>query len=114
MFGLCRYKNALGKPGKGIHSFRIANIAVADGLLTSLSERTFRIICDNVEEIITVNEDEIIRAMRLIWERMKIIIEPSSAVPLAVVLKNSRKFKSSRIAIILSGGNVDLGNLPWK
>jgi threonine dehydratase len=87
---------------------------IADGLLTSLSERTFKIISKNVDEIITVSEDEIVSSMRLIWERMKIIIEPSSAVPLAVVLQNREKFKSSRIAIILSGGNVDLGNLPWK
>jgi threonine dehydratase len=81
---------------------------IADGLLTSLGDKTFPIIRDNVKEIITVNDEEIIHAMRLIWERMKIIIEPSCAVPFAAVLKEKAKFKGKRVGIILSGGNVDL------
>lgn len=80
---------------------------IADGLLTSLGDKTFPIIKDHVERIITVSESEIVAAMRLIWERMKIIVEPSGAVPLAAVLKDN-SFKGKRVGIILSGGNVDL------
>ena len=86
---------------------------VADGLRTTLGEKTFEILSKELEEIITVEEEEIIQAMRLIWERMKIIIEASCAVPLAAVLKNKERFKNQRIGIILTGGNVDLGNLPF-
>jgi threonine dehydratase len=87
---------------------------IADGLLTSLSERTFKIISKYVDDIFTCKEESIIAAMRLVFERMKIVIEPSSAVPLAVVLENPEKFKRQRIGIILSGGNVDLLRLPFK
>lgn len=82
--------------------------SVADGLLTSLGEKTFNIIRNEVKEIITATDTEIISAMRLVWERLKIIIEPSAAVPLAVVLKAKEKFHGRRIGIIFSGGNVDL------
>jgi threonine dehydratase len=81
---------------------------IADGLLTSLGDKTFPIIRENVKEIITVTDEEIIAAMRLIWERLKIIIEPSCAVPFAAVLKDKSKFLGKRVGIILSGGNVDL------
>jgi threonine dehydratase len=81
---------------------------IADGLLTTLGDKTFPIIRDHVKEIITVTDDEIIAAMRLIWERMKIIIEPSCAVPFAAVLKSKEKFAGKKVGIILSGGNVDL------
>lgn len=81
---------------------------MADGLLTSLSPRTFLIIEEHVEDIITVSEKEIMEAMKLVWERMKIIIEPSSAVPVAAVLKSKIIFKNKRTGIIISGGNVDL------
>ena len=81
---------------------------IADGLLTSLGDKTFPIISKFVTEIITVSEDEIISAMRLIWERMKIIVEPSSSVTLAAVLKEKEKFRKKRIGIVLSGGNVDI------
>lgn len=81
---------------------------IADGLLTNLSEKTFAIIREHVQEILTTNDKEIIDAMRLIWERMKIIVEPSCAVPLAALLKNKDKFNGKRVGIILSGGNVDL------
>ncbi len=86
---------------------------IADGLLTSLSDKTFEIIRNNVEEIITVSDEEIIFAMRMIWERMKIIVEPSAAVTLAAVLKQKSKFAGKKTALILSGGNVDLKNLPF-
>ena len=86
---------------------------IADGLLTSLGSLTFPIIKKYVDKIITVNEIEIIEAMKLIWERMKIIIEPSSAVPFAAVLGNKSDFQNKRIGIIISGGNVDLDKIPW-
>jgi len=81
---------------------------IADGLLTTLGDKTFPIIYENVKEIITVTDEEIIAAMRLIWERLKIIVETSCAVPFAAVLKSKEKFKDMRVGIILSGGNVDL------
>ncbi|MDX2045568.1 MAG: pyridoxal-phosphate dependent enzyme [Chitinophagaceae bacterium] len=84
---------------------------IADGLLTNLCEKTFAIIKENVKDIITVTDEEITAAMRLIWERMKIIVEPSGAVPLAAVLKNLDKFSGKRMGIILSGGNADLEKL---
>ncbi|MTI19550.1 threonine/serine dehydratase [Fulvivirga sp. RKSG066] len=86
----------------------------ADGLLTTLGDKTFGIIKDNVGDILLVNESEIIQAMRLIWERMKIIIEPSCAVPFAALLRNKDLFKGKKVGIILSGGNVDLGKLPFE
>lgn len=86
---------------------------IADGLLTTLGPINFEIIKKHVQSIITVDDNEIIAAMRLIWERMKIIVEPSCAVPLAVVLNNKEAFESRRVGIILSGGNVDLGKLPF-
>ena len=82
--------------------------SIADGLLTKLGDKTFPIIQENVKEIITVTDEEIIAAMRLIWERLKIIVETSAAVPFAAVLKDKVKFKDKRIGIILTGGNVDL------
>jgi len=86
---------------------------IADGLKTQLGVINFSIIQKHVSEIIRVEEQEIIDAMRLIWERMKIIIEPSCAVPFAALLKEKEKFKHKKMGIILSGGNVDLGNLPF-
>lgn len=86
---------------------------IADGLRTSLGELTFSIIRRLVREIITVSEQGIREAMRLMWERMKIVVEPSSAVPLAAVLKEKTRFSSKRVGIIVSGGNVDLDRLPW-
>lgn len=86
---------------------------IADGLKTNLGEKTFPIIQSLVEEIITVSEEEIVNAMRLIWERLKIIIEPSCAVPFAAVLQQPEKFKNLNVGIILTGGNVDVENLPF-
>ena len=81
---------------------------IADGLMTTLSERTLEIIKAHVADILLVSEDEIKAALRLVYERMKIIIEPSCAVPLAAVLKNAELFKGKKVGIILTGGNVDL------
>ncbi|RLD56098.1 MAG: threonine/serine dehydratase, partial [Bacteroidetes bacterium] len=86
---------------------------IADGLLTSLGSLTFPIIKENVHSIITVSEESIVEAMKLIWERTKLIVEPSSAVPLAAILENKKEFFKQRIGIIISGGNVDLEHLPW-
>ena len=88
-------------------------VTVADGLLTGLSELTFSIIRKNVDEIYTVKEDSIIDCMLLVWERMKIIIEPSSATVLAVIKENPQVFKGKRIGLIISGGNVDFRKLPF-
>jgi threonine dehydratase len=87
---------------------------VADGLLTSLSELTFSIIRENTDDIYTVSEASILYAMRLIWQRMKIIIEPSSAVPVAVMLEHKDQFAGKKVGIIISGGNCDLSNLPFQ
>ncbi len=86
---------------------------LADGLLTSLGTRNFPILQELVAEILLVNDDEMIAAMRLIWERMKIIVEPSCAIPLAAVLKHPDQFAGKKVGIILSGGNVDLEKLPF-
>ncbi len=86
---------------------------IADGLLTSLGEPNFEIIREKVDQIITVSEESIVVAMRMVWERMKLIIEPSAAVTLAVLLENKADFKNLRIGLILSGGNVDLTKLPF-
>lgn len=87
---------------------------IADGLKASLKELTWHFISRQVTEIITVTEKEIIEAMRNIWERMKMIIEPSSAVAVAAVIKNRDVFAGARVGVILSGGNVDLDRLPWQ
>lgn len=81
---------------------------IADGLLTTLGDKTFPIIKELVSEVITVSDEQIIAAMKLVWERVKIIIEPSCAVPLAALIKEKDRFKGQRVGIILSGGNVDL------
>lgn len=86
---------------------------IADGLLVSLGEMNFEIIRAYVEDIFTVSDEEIIAAMRLIFERMKMVIEPSSAVPLAAILANKEIFKDMKVGVIISGGNVDLGRLPF-
>jgi len=87
---------------------------VADGLRTSLGDLTFPIIKKFVREIVTVSEEGIIAAMRLMWERMKIIVEPSSAVPLGGIMEKKGVFAGKHVGIVVSGGNVDLERLPWK
>ncbi len=91
----------------------VAPDTIADGLRTSLGSITYPIICNHVEDIVTVTEEGIIAAMRLVWERMKIIIEPSSAVPLAALIENKISERYKNICLIISGGNVDLNDLPW-
>lgn len=86
---------------------------IADGLLTSLGSLTYHIIQKHVDQIVTVSEEAIREAMKLIWERMKIIVEPSSAVPLAAILEKKVQVEGAEIGIILSGGNVDLSALPF-
>ena len=86
---------------------------IADGLKTNLGDKNFPIIQKWVDEIIRVEEAEIINAMRLIWERMKIVVEPSSAVPFAALLREKERFKNKKVGIVLSGGNVDLSSLPF-
>jgi len=87
---------------------------IADGLRTSLGDLPFQIIKKHVDDIITVDEESIISAMRFIWERMNMIIEPSCAVPVAALFNNPNRFKNKKVGIIITGGNVDLDNLPWS
>ncbi|MEQ8702729.1 MAG: pyridoxal-phosphate dependent enzyme [Phaeodactylibacter sp.] len=86
---------------------------IADGLRTNLGEKTFDILQRELDDIFLVSEAEILEAMRLIWTRMKIIIEPSCAVPLAAILKQPDVFRGQRVGVILTGGNVDLDKLPF-
>ncbi len=87
---------------------------ICDGLLTSLGDLTYSIIKEKVNEIITVTDEQIISAMKLIWERMKLVVEPSSAVTLATILSKPELFAGKRIGVIISGGNVDLNSLPFN
>jgi len=87
---------------------------VADGLRTFLGDLTFPLIRRHVSEIVTVSEAGIIATMRLIWERMKLVIEPSAAVPVAALFEHPALFRERRVGIILSGGNADLDHLPWR
>lgn len=89
------------------------NFTVADGLRTNLGNKTFSVIYKRVPEIFLVTEDQIVTAMRHIWERMKIIIEPSCAVPFAAVLNYPDRFAGKNVGVILTGGNVDVDNLPF-
>lgn len=86
---------------------------IADGLKTQLGDKNFPIIQKEVHSIIRITENEIIESMRIIWERLKIICEPSCALPLAAILKNKEFFKNKKLGVIISGGNVDLSNLPF-
>ena len=92
---------------------QLAPRTIADGLRTSLGDLTFAIISKGVEDIVTVTEDGIVEAMRLAWSILKIIIEPSSAVPLAALLERRIPIDRKNVGVILSGGNVDLDRLPW-
>ncbi len=91
----------------------VAPKTVADGLLTSLGERNFPIIQRHVEGIVTVGEADIVAAMRLLWQRAKLLVEPSAAVPLAALLSGALRAPGLRVGVILSGGNLDLDKLPW-
>lgn len=86
---------------------------VADGLKVPLKDLTWHFVSNHVTDILTATEEEIVEAMKLVWQRMKIVIEPSSAVPLATILKNPELFRGKRVGVIITGGNVDLDKLPW-
>ncbi len=86
---------------------------IADGLLTALGDKTFEVIRQRVHGILTASESQIVEAMRLVWTRMKIVVEPSAVVPLAVLLAHASGFAGQRVGLLLSGGNVDLDRLPW-
>lgn len=92
----------------------VAPQTIADGLLTSLGDLTFPIIRAKVEQIVTVSEQGIVEAMRFIWERLKIVIEPSAAVAVAVLWEGKVDLAGRRVGVVLSGGNVDLDRLPWQ
>ncbi|SMP00125.1 beta-hydroxyaspartate dehydratase BhcB, partial [Paracoccus laeviglucosivorans] len=102
-------------------SFRAGHIiaddapeTVADGLKVPLKDLTWHFVQNHVTDILTATEDQIVDAMKLIWKRMKIVMEPSSAVPLATILANPETFAGKRVGIIITGGNVDLDRLPWN
>ena len=86
---------------------------IADGLRTSLGPNTFPLVRAGVSAIVTTSEEAIVRAMRLVWERMKVVIEASAAVPLAAIMEGKLDVRGKRVAIVFSGGNVDLDALPW-
>ena len=90
----------------------VAPQTIADGLLTSVGIRNFALVQRFVDDIVTVADPAIVQAMRLIWERMKIVVEPSAAVPLAALVENRIGVRGMRIGIVLSGGNVDLDEVP--
>ena len=102
-------------------SFRAGHIiaddapdTVADGLKVPLKELTWHFVHNHVTDILTATEEEIVDAMKLMWKRMKIVMEPSSAVPLATIIKNPGIFAGKRVGVIVTGGNVDLDKLPWN
>jgi len=86
---------------------------VADGLKVSLRPRTWHFVSNYVTDVLLCSEQEIIDAMQLTWQRMKIVIEPSCAVPLAVILRNPEIFAGKRVGVVITGGNVDMNKLPW-
>ncbi|EEE35884.1 serine racemase [Rhodobacteraceae bacterium KLH11] len=86
---------------------------IADGLLVPLKENTWHFVSNHVTDIFTASEQEIIDAMKLTWKHLRVVMEPSSAVPLATILKNPDVFKGKRVGVIITGGNVDLDKLPW-
>ena len=101
-------------------SFRAGNIiaddapiTIADGLKVPLKENTWHFVSNFVTDVQTASEQEIIEAMKLTWQRMKMVIEPSCAVPLAVILRNPEVYRSKRVGVIITGGNVDMDRLPW-
>ena len=87
---------------------------IADGLRSSLGEKTFAVLSSRVDRVETASEEAIVRAMRLLWDKLKMIVEPSSAVPLAMLLERKISLDKLRVGVILSGGNVDLDRLPWQ
>ena len=102
--------SALSKPDT---SLLMMLRTVADGLKVSLKDLTWHFVSSHVADILLASEQEIVDAMKLIWQRMKIVMEPSSAVPLAPILKNRNTFAGKRVGVIITGGNVDMNKLPW-
>ncbi|WP_424975208.1 beta-hydroxyaspartate dehydratase BhcB [Dinoroseobacter sp. S124A] len=90
-----------------------APVTIADGLKVPLKDLTWHFVSNHVSDILTASEQEIIDAMKITWQRMKIVMEPSCAVPLATILKNKEKFAGKRVGVIVTGGNVDMDKLPW-
>ncbi|WP_300061344.1 beta-hydroxyaspartate dehydratase BhcB [uncultured Roseobacter sp.] len=90
-----------------------APVTIADGLKVPLKENTWHFVSSFVTDVLTASEQEIIDAMKLTWERMKIVMEPSCAVPMATILRNPEVFRGKRVGVIITGGNVDLDRLPW-
>ena len=90
-----------------------APVTIADGLKVPLKDLTWHFVSNHVTDILTASEDEIVAAMKLTWQRMKIVMEASCAVPLATILKNKDRFAGKRVGVIITGGNVDLNTLPW-
>lgn len=90
-----------------------APVTVADGLKVPLKELTWHFVQRHVSDIFTATEQEIVDAMKLAWKHLRVVLEPSSAVPLAVILKNKQRFAGQRLGVIVTGGNVDLDTLPW-
>ncbi|MBU2960733.1 pyridoxal-phosphate dependent enzyme [Citreicella sp. C3M06] len=86
---------------------------IADGLLVPLKDLTWHFVSNHVSEIYTASDPEIIDAMKLVWKHLRVVMEPSSAVPLAIVLKNPEAFRQKRVGLVITGGNVDLDRLPW-
>ena len=86
---------------------------IADGLRSSTSDRTFAEIRSHVADVVTVSEESIVAAMRAIWEVLKIVVEPSGAVPYAAIVEQKIDMRGKRVGIILTGGNLDLDKLPW-
>lgn len=102
-------------------SFRAGHIiaddapdTIADGLKVPLKDLTWHFVSNHVSDVLTASEDQIVGAMKLTWKRMKIVMEASSAVPLATILANKDRFAGKRVGIIITGGNVDLDALPWS
>lgn len=87
---------------------------IADGLLVPLKDLTWQFVSNHVTDIVTASEAEIIDAMKLTWKHLRIVMEPSSAVPLAIILKNKERFAGKRVGVVITGGNVDLDRLPWN
>ena len=97
----------------GIHQKIEKPDTIADGLLAAMGDKNFAIIKPLLNDVFLVNDEEIVEAMRLIWERLKIVIEPSCAVPFAALLKNKAVFSGKKVGVVLTGGNVDLEHLPF-
>ena len=106
------YKKNKSKHGE-IKKNKTTN-TICDGLRAQIGTLTFPIIKEKVDDIITVSESDIIHAMRMVWERMKIIVEPSCSIALAALIKRKKLMQGKKIGLIMSGGNVDLNQLPFN